>query len=54
MDDDDPRAGIINASTFTIFSTIHTTFKVIPGQLVFGHDLILNIKHKANWNEKKN
>ena len=24
-------------------------FKNTPGQLVFGRDMILNIKHKANW-----
>lgn len=53
MDTDDPWAGLLTAATFTICSTIHTTLKVTPGQLVFGCNLILNIKHEANWNAIK-
>ena len=25
------------------------TLNATPGQLVFGHDVILNLKHKADW-----
>jgi hypothetical protein len=30
-------------------STFHTTLQNTPGQLVFGCDMILNVKHEANW-----
>jgi hypothetical protein len=30
-------------------STFHTALQNTPGQLVFGHDIILNVKHKAGW-----
>jgi hypothetical protein len=29
-------------------STFHTTLRNTPGQLVFGRDMIFNIKHEAN------
>jgi len=39
----------LNAAAFAIRSTYHTTLKATPGQLVFGRDMIFNIKHTANW-----
>ena len=36
MDDDDPWAGILTAAAFAICSTVHTTLKATPGQLLFG------------------
>ncbi len=33
----------------TEHSTYHTTLRKTPGQLVFGRDMIFNIKHVANW-----
>jgi hypothetical protein len=48
-DSDDPWMGILSATAFAIRSTYHTTLKATPGQLVFGRDMILNIKHIANW-----
>jgi hypothetical protein len=41
--DDEPFAG------WAVRSTYHTTLKATPGQLVFGRDMIFNIKHEANW-----
>jgi len=49
LDEDDPWAGILAATAFAVRSTYHTTLKATPGQLVFGRDLILNIKHVADW-----
>ena len=49
MDDDDPWAGILTAAAFALHSTVHTTLKATPGQSVFGCNMILNVKHEANW-----
>ena len=49
MDKQDPWSGIIAATCFAIRSTYHTTLQATPGQLVFGRDMIFNIKHEANW-----
>ena len=46
----DPFAGVISAIGYAIRSTWHTTNQATPGQLVFGRDMALNIKHVANWN----
>ena len=46
----DPFAGVISAIGYAIRSTWHTTLKASPGQLVFGRDMALNIKHVADWN----
>lgn len=49
LDEKDPWKGILTATAFAVRSTFHTTLKSTPGQLVFGRDMILNIKHTANW-----
>ena len=49
LDEEDPWAGILSATAFAIRSTYHTTLQKTPGQLVFGRDMIFNIKHTANW-----
>jgi transposase InsO family protein len=49
LDEQDPWKGILSATAFAIRSTFHTTLRSTPGQLVFGRDMILNIKHEANW-----
>jgi hypothetical protein len=49
LDETDPWAGILSATAFAIRSTYHTTLKASPGQLVFGRDMMFNIKHVANW-----
>jgi transposase InsO family protein len=47
LDEDDPWKGILSATA--VRSTYHTTLQKTPGQLVFGHDMIFNEKHIANW-----
>jgi hypothetical protein len=49
LDDNDPWKGILSATAFAVQSTFHTALQNAPGQLVFGHDMILNVKHEANW-----
>ena len=46
----DPFAGVIAAISYAIRSLWHTTNQATPGQLVFGRDMALNIRHIANWN----
>ena len=49
LDVDNPWKGALSATVFAIWSTYHTMLKKIPGQLVFGRDMIFNISHIANW-----
>ena len=53
IDEDDPWAGILAAVAFAIRATYHTTKQASPGQLVFGRDMIWNVKHIANWQRIK-
>jgi len=47
--DNDPFEGFVSAICWAIRSTYHTTLKATPGQLVFGRDMIFNIRHEADW-----
>jgi hypothetical protein len=49
LDKEDPWKRVLTVTTFAVRSTYHTTLKKMPGQLVFGHDMIFNIQHVANW-----
>jgi transposase InsO family protein len=49
LDGNDPWKGIPSVTAFAVQSTFHTTLQNTPGQLVFGRDMILNVKHEANW-----
>ena len=49
LDNDDPWRGILTATAFAVRSTYHTTLWKMPGQLVFGCDMIFNLQHVANW-----
>ena len=41
--------GILSAVRQAVRSTVHTTTRATPTQLVFGRDAILNINFEANW-----
>ena len=41
--------GILAAAYFAVQSTYHRTEGKIPGQLVFGRDMILPTNHVADW-----
>ncbi len=47
--DSNPFEGFVSAICWAIRSTYHTTLKATPGQLVFGRDMIFNIRHEADW-----
>ena len=49
IDMDDPWLGILAAALFAMCSTYHTTLRTMPGQLVFGRDMILNTQYLADW-----
>ena len=44
-----PFEGLISAICWAIRSAYHTTLRATPGQLVFGRDMIFNIRHEADW-----
>ena len=44
----DPWSGIFSETAFEIFSTTNSLKGYSPVQLVFGHDMILPIKHKVD------
>ena len=49
LDSDDPWSGILAAASFAMCSMYHTTLRAMPGQLVFGRDMILNTQYLADW-----
>ena len=49
LDSDDLWSGILAAAAFAMCSTYHTTLCVMPGQLIFGRDMILNTQYLADW-----
>jgi hypothetical protein len=53
LKENDPWSTFLASAAFAIRSTYHTTLQATPGQLVFGFDMLLPIKFKANWAEIK-
>jgi len=49
IDVEDPFSGILTACAFAMRSTVHTTSRATPTQLVFGRDTITNTLFKADW-----
>ena len=47
--ENDPWTCILAASEFVICSTTNGNKGYSPGQLIFGHDMILPIKHRVDW-----
>ena len=48
VDENDLWTGILAVAAFGIFSTANRQKGYIPGQLIFGRDMILMIKHTVN------
>jgi hypothetical protein len=48
-DERDPWGIFLSSVAYAICSTFHTTLKVIPGQLVFGRDMVLSINFVTDW-----
>ena len=49
LDSDDLWLGILTAASFAMHSTYHTTLCTMPGQQIFGRDMILNMQSLADW-----
>ena len=49
LDKDGPLSGILGAFIFATRTTAHITNKATPTQLVFGCDVILNVKDESDW-----
>jgi hypothetical protein len=49
LDEDDPWTGVLSATRFGMNSTVHTTNRATPAQLVFGRDAITNTTFIADW-----
>ena len=50
LDPDFGWTGILSAVRRAVVSTVHTTLRATPTQLVFGRDAMLNISFQADWN----
>jgi hypothetical protein len=46
---DVPWGGIPAAIAFALKSMYHMTLQVMPGQLIFGTDMILNVQCLTDW-----
>ena len=49
LDTDNPWSGILTAALFAMHSMYHTTLFAMPGQHIFGRDMILNMQYLADW-----
>ena len=49
LDPDFRWTGILSAVRQAVTSTVHTTTRATPTQLVFGRDALLNISFQADW-----
>ena len=47
--EENPFTDFLNAVAFAVRSTYHTVLDATPGQVVFGRDMLLPIKFKADW-----
>ncbi len=37
------------AIAFALRSMYHMTLQAMPGQLIFGRDMVLNVQHLTDW-----
>ena len=49
LDTNDPWGHFLSAVAWALPSTVHTTLDAMPGQLVFGRDMLLPIQIKTDW-----
>ena len=54
LDPINPWDEFLQACAYGIRSTYHTTLQASPGQLVFGRDMIHDVRFQANWDRIKN
>lgn len=51
LDPNDPFTDILCSCAWAIRSTVHTTLKASPAQLVFGRDMIFDLSFKVKWRD---
>ena len=51
FEEEDPFMGRLAVMAFSVQYTYHSTLEATPGKMVFGRDMIFNIKHISNWRE---
>ena len=51
LDKHDPFSEILARIAWAVRSTYHTSLEASPGQLVFGRDMLLDIKHNTDWDK---
>ena len=49
----DHCSNLLANASWAMHSTCHAALQATPGQLTFGHDMLLNVKHDANWDAFK-
>ena len=49
LNNNDPWAVYLASVAWAVRSTQHTVLEATPGQLVFGHDMVLPIRFQADW-----
>jgi hypothetical protein len=49
FDEADPWSSFLSKCAWAIRSTVHSTTRATPGQLVFGRDMIFNLSFQVNW-----
>ena len=49
VDENDPQTGILAAAAFAILSTTNRLKFYSTVQFLFGHEMILTIKHEVDW-----
>ena len=49
LDEEDPWAGILAFTYFSVQSTYHITLQATPHQMVFGCEIILNASFSYDW-----
>jgi hypothetical protein len=54
LDPDDPWNEFLQACDLAIRSTFHITLQASLGQIVFGRDMIHDIRFEANWDRIRN
>ena len=51
LDEDEPWSGILEATSFAVYSTYRTKLQATPGQLVFGHNMVLYTPSISDWED---
>eukprot|EP00957_Ditylum_brightwellii_P009703 731483-Ditylum_brightwellii.AAC.1 len=47
--EDDPWGEVLASTAWAICSTYHTTLGATPGQLIYGRNMLHDVKHVTDW-----